>query len=170
MFTISLFDDVTTQDFIDLYEETEAIEITNLYDELATTINQTKLNAGLANAKQLVFARFLQAGDCGRALIVVARKQLVLWIMRYILDTVKARPFVNEDYQKAMEYLEFACEGCLDRCPLSLDEIELILGQRVTTRSRLRCSSGYTSRQVMSNIRFDPEKIDLLLGDENPWR
>lgn len=139
----TIFDRITTQDFIDLYGEEEAIEITNLCNPLADTINQTKLLAGLNNAKDMVRGRMLIANDCGRALIAVSAKQIVLWIMRYIMDSTKARPFVDDDYDKAMEFLEYACNKCAERCPLSTAQIEEILGEGLITKSRLRCFSGY---------------------------
>ena len=149
----------TIQDFIDLYEMEEAIEITNLCDELASTINTAKLQAALDNAHGLVNARYLIAGDCGRALIKTSCKQIILWVARYLADTTKSRPMVDEDYKRAMEFLDYACNKCIDRCPLSRAEIESILGADVSTRTKLRCCSGngnrFTSRSFRPRAKVD---------------
>ena len=153
-----LTDCAAQQDFIDLYEMTEAIEITNLCDELSNTINTAKLQAGLNNATELVNSRYLIASDCGRALIKTSCKQLVLWIARYLMDTTKSRPMVNEDYDRAMDFLRYACEECAERCPLSREDIEDILGENISTRTRLRCSSG--KGNVFNRRRF-PRRVKV---------
>jgi hypothetical protein len=142
----------TTQDFIDLYGQEEAIEITNLCDPLINTINLVKLQAGLDNARSLINSRYIIASDCGRALIKTSSKQLVLWVARYILDTTKARPFVDEDYDRAMDMLDYACNKCGDRCPLSRLEIEQILGENLSNRSRVRSFSGACNRRLVRQV------------------
>lgn len=132
----------TQQDFIDLYEMREAIEITNLCDELASMINTPKLQTMLDNAHGIVNSRYLIASDCGRALIKTSCKQIVLWIARYLGDTTKSRPMVNEDYQHAMQLLDYACKLCNDRCPLTQEEIKEILGEDTTNSAKLRCFAG----------------------------
>lgn len=137
----------TIQDFINIYELNEAIEISNLCgDELNDTINTDKLQAALDNAHDIINSRYLIASDCGRALIKTSCKQLVLWVARYIADTTKSRPMVDEDYKRAMEMLEYACKECADRCPLSSAELEEILGENISRRSRLRCYRGNGNR------------------------
>lgn len=137
----------TIQDFINIYELNEAIEISNLCgDELDDEINTDKLQAALDNAHDIINSRYLIASDCGRALIKTSCKQLVLWVTRYIADTTKSRPMVDEDYKRAMEMLEYACKECAIRCPLSRMEIEDILGENISRRSRLKCFRGNGNR------------------------
>lgn len=149
----------TQQDFIDLYGQEEAIEITNLCDSLATTINTTKLQLGLDLAQDIVNAKFLIASDCGRALIKTSCRMLVLWISRYVMDSTKSRPMVDEDYKRAMEMLEYACTECVDRCPLSKEEVNSILGQNVSRSTKLRCYSGEGNRFKRGRRRIKVDRF-----------
>ena len=138
---------VTQQDMIDFYGFEEILELTNLCDELADTINTTKLQAALDAAHGILNSRYLIAGDCGRALIKTSCQSIIYWICRYLMDQTKSRPMVNEDYDHAMALLDYACKECIERCPLSAEEITDILGEdAVPTRSRLRCYSGGGNR------------------------
>lgn len=162
---LNLLDDAATiQDFIDLYGEEETLEITRLCQPLATTPDLVKLQAMIDNAKELVFARMLTANECGRALIKISAKQLILWIARYIGDSNKSRPFIEDDYKKAIAYLDYACDKCSERCPLSTADLELILGEDLpSTRSRLRAYSGY-GNQLRYNLKPMP-KVDYTIYD-----
>ena len=154
--------EATTQDFIDLYGMEEAIEITNLCEPLNDTVDMVKLQAMIDNAKALVLGRLMIANECGRALIKVSAKQLILWISRYIGDSTKSRPFVSEDYDRAIAYLDYACKDCSKRCPLTFDEIKLILGDDANqTRSRFRAYCGVgnkfkTNIQPMPKVDYGP--------------
>ena len=60
-------DVVTIPDFIAVYENEEALQISNLHEPLSNQINEVKLRAGIDNASEMVWARYLIANDCGRA-------------------------------------------------------------------------------------------------------
>ena len=143
---IPLTAQATIQDLINIYEEEQALELSQLCDELAANRDDVKLQAALDNALSIINGYYLTSSDCGKALIKTAGKQLQLWLAVYIADTIKSRPFVEEGYNKAMEMLKYACTECVDRCPLNRAELETILGEGVSRRSRLRCYSGRRTR------------------------
>lgn len=160
----------TIADFTIAYGDEETLEITNLCDELATTVNTVKLQSALDRAHDLINSKFYIASDCGRALIKVSAKQLVLWISRYLLDTTKSRPMVDEDYKNAMDYLQYACTECVSRCPLSKEEIESILGFTGTSRSRFRGYSGSRCNIVSPQVFRRGGKVDNAISSENTWK
>lgn len=152
---------ITIQDFIIAYEEQEAIEITNLCNELSNTIDEVKLQHAIDRAHEFVNARYLMASDCGRAYIKISCRQILLWLTRAFLDTTKSRPFVIEDEQRAIDLLNYACNECSTKCPLTDLEIKEILGSDYRlTKSRLMCSSGRTDRNRF-NYAVKNQKVSL---------
>lgn len=159
----------TIEDFVIAFEAQEGLEITNLHDELAPTRDDIKLQHALDRAHELLNGRYIMTNDCGRALLRLSAKQLILWITRYLLDTIHSRPFVEDDYKKAMEWVDLTCEECKVRCPLTSAEIKDILGaDYVPSKPRARFYSGdqCVNRQLFGRV----EKIEYYdrLGDE--WR
>ncbi len=146
---------LTIPEFILALGEVEVLELSRPDDELAPTINEDRVNFAIANAIALIDARYTVATDCGKAFIIKAGKSLIIFIARYLLDIVKRRPFVEDDYKKAMETLEFACKDCAKSCPLSPAEISSILGEPIK-KGLVRTQSGATyPRRRISRIYLD---------------
>lgn len=124
-----LENEVTIADLQVALEEEEIKELSNLFDPCGNIIDATKIQYALDRAHDELNSAFVVSGNCGKALIKLNAKNIVIAIARYLLDTVKARPHVVEDADKAREKLEKY--GLFDteyNCPLSDEDLEEILG------------------------------------------
>lgn len=149
MYNINL----TLAEFILALGEQEVLELSRPDDELANTIDEPRIEFAIQNAIDLINSRYIIATDCGKAYILSAGKSIIVFIARYLLDIVKRRPFVEQDYERAMEILRFACEDCAKRCPLSPQEISDLLGEPIKL-SRGRAFRGNNNPSIkLSRIR-----------------
>ena len=146
---------LTLEQFTLALEEQEVLELSNLTDPLAPNINVNKVQFAIDRAIGLINSYYLTANDCGRAFILVQAQQLIIDIGRYYLDTTKARPFVKENYDEAIRLLEFACTDCIKNCPLSLTEIEEILGVKARRISRFKGFSGAKPKVKPTGIIYN---------------
>ena len=138
---------VTIEQLILALEEQEVLELSRLDDPLAPTVDEPKVQFALDRALGIINSYYITSSDCGKAYIKTMCQQLTIWITRFLLDTTKARPFVESEYDKAMELLKYACSECVaDNCPLSDEEIEEILGTKPKT-GKLRVNSGFDTKQ-----------------------
>lgn len=132
---------VTEAELIVALESVEVLELSRLTDPLATTIDSVKVQYALDRATDFINSYYLMSNDCGKAYIKTVCKQVTIWITRYFMDSTKSRPFVEEDYTRAMELLKYACTECVKRCPLTQQQIDDLLGEDATS-SILKCYSG----------------------------
>lgn len=147
---------LTLEQFVLALEEQEVLELSNLTEPLAQTINEPKVQFAINRAISLINSYFVTTNDCGKAYIQLQAQQLIIDIARYYLDTTKARPFVKENYDEAIRLLEYACTECIKNCPLELAEIETILGRRASRAGRF---CGFAGRQAK------PRQIGILYDD-----
>ena len=92
-------------DFIVAYGLKEAIQLTNIEDAAATTVNVAKLRMAIQDANSLIDSYIEQSGKAGMVLITSNRRRTALIIARYYLDTVRRRADVKEDYEAALKQL-----------------------------------------------------------------
>lgn len=102
----------TEQEMIDLFGEGEIIELTNLDNPSATTVDSTKLDAALEYASREVDS-YLQAAQYKLPLAstpLVLRNK-VADIARYHLDIYQAREDARKRYEDVLKWLKMLAEG-----------------------------------------------------------
>jgi phage gp36-like protein len=92
-------------DFIVAYGLKEAIQLTNIDDAAATTVNVAKLRMAIQDANSLIDSYIEQSGKAGMVLITSNRRRTALIIARYYLDTVRRREDVKSDYETALKQM-----------------------------------------------------------------
>ena len=92
-------------DFIVAYGLKEAVQLTNIDDGAATTVNVAKLRMAIQDANSLIDSYIEQSGKAGMVLITSNRRRTALIIARYYLDTVRRREDVRADYESALKQL-----------------------------------------------------------------
>ena len=95
----------TVGDFVLAYGQKEAVQLSNIDDASATTINVAKINMAIADANSLIDSYIEQSGKAGMVLITSNRRRTALIIARYYLDTVRRREDVKQDYETALKQL-----------------------------------------------------------------
>ena len=92
-------------DFIVAFGLKEAIQLTNIDDASAATVNVAKLRMAIQDANSLIDSYIEQSGKAGMVLITSNRRRTALIIARYYLDTVRRREDVKADYETALKQL-----------------------------------------------------------------
>jgi phage gp36-like protein len=92
-------------DFIVAYGLKEAIQLTNIDDAAATSVNVAKLRMAIQDANSLIDSYIEQSGKSGQVLITSNRRRTALIIARYYLDTVRRREDVYKDYENCLKQL-----------------------------------------------------------------
>ena len=92
-------------DFIVAYGLKEAIQLTNIDDAAATSVNVAKLRMAIQDANSLIDSYIEQSGKAGMVLITSNRRRTAIIIARYYLDTVRRREDVKADYETALKQL-----------------------------------------------------------------
>lgn len=95
----------TVGDFVLAFGQKEAVQLSNIDDAAATTINVAKVNMAIADANSLIDSYIEQSGKAGMVLITSNRRRTALIIARYYLDTVRRREDVKNDYESALKQL-----------------------------------------------------------------
>lgn len=93
-------------DFILAYGLKEAIQLTNIDDASATSVDIAKLRMAIEDANALIDSYIEQSGKAGRVLITSNRRRTALIIARYYLDTVRRREDVYKDYVESLKQLD----------------------------------------------------------------
>lgn len=96
----------TPDDFILAYGLKEAIQLTNIDDAAATTVNVAKLRMAIQDANSLIDSYIEQSGKAGMVLITSNRRRTALTIARFYLDTVRRRDDVRQDYDLCLKQLQ----------------------------------------------------------------
>ena len=96
----------SVDDFILAYGLKEAIQLTNIDDAAATTVNAAKLRMAIQDANSLIDSYIEQSGKAGMVLITSNRRRTALIIARYYLDTVRRRDDVFKDYEAALKQMQ----------------------------------------------------------------
>jgi phage gp36-like protein len=93
-------------DFILAYGLKEAIQLTNIDDAAATSINVAKLRMAIQDANSLIDSYIEQSGKAGQVLITSNRRRTALIIARYYLDSVRRRDDVRADFESCLKQLQ----------------------------------------------------------------
>ena len=93
-------------DFILAYGQKEAIQLTNIDDAAATTVNSAKLRMAIQDANSLIDSYIENSGKAGQVLITSNRRRTALIIARYYLDTVRRREDVRADFESCLKQLQ----------------------------------------------------------------
>jgi phage gp36-like protein len=93
-------------DFIVAFGLKEAIQLTNIDDAAATTVNVAKLQMAIQDANSLIDSYIEQSGKAGMVLITSNRRRTALIVARYYLDTVRRREDVYKDYDAALKQMQ----------------------------------------------------------------
>jgi phage gp36-like protein len=93
-------------DFIIAYGLKEAIQLTNIDDSSATSVNVAKMRMAIEDANALIDSYIEQSGKAGKVLITSNRRRTALIITRYYLDNVRRREDVYKDYVEALKQLD----------------------------------------------------------------
>jgi phage gp36-like protein len=93
-------------DFILAYGQKEAIQLTNIDDAAATTVNSAKLRMAIQDANSLIDSYIENSGKAGQVLITSNRRRTALIIARYYLDTIRRREDVRADFESCLKQLQ----------------------------------------------------------------
>lgn len=93
-------------DFILAYGLKEAIQLTNIDDASATSINVAKLRMAIQDANSLIDSYIEQSGKAGQVLITSNRRRTALIVARYYLDTIRRRDDVRADFESCLKQLQ----------------------------------------------------------------
>lgn len=93
-------------DFVLAYGLKEAIQLTNIDDASATSVNMAKLRMAIEDANALIDSYIEQSGKAGKVLITSNRRRTALILARYYLDTVRRREDIYKDYTEALKQLD----------------------------------------------------------------
>lgn len=145
---------VTVADLTLALEEKEALELSNLDNPCGATVDTAKLQYAIDRATEEINGYFVVSGDCGKALIFLNSKNLIIATARYLLDTLKARPSVIDAYERAIKRLkEFSVWDDERSCPLSTEQLEEILGGELTPSDNNFRFSGSNRRWTPCNFK-----------------
>lgn len=121
---VPLTSKVTTADFVQYVGNQEAIELSEPDDVNATVINEARLQFHIDLAFQQIDAYDTVACPSGKAFVRRQVAWLQLSITRYLLDTLRRRDDVTEEYNKATELLNMS--NSKDICEQFVTAEELI--------------------------------------------
>jgi phage gp36-like protein len=96
----------TPDDFILAFGLKEAIQLTNIEDASATSVNIAKLWMAIQDANSLIDSYIEQSGKAGQVLITSNRRRTALIIARYYLDTVRRREDVRLDFENCLKQIQ----------------------------------------------------------------
>ena len=93
-------------DFIVAYGLKEAIQLTNIDDAAAASVNVAKLRMAIQDANSLIDSYIEQSWKAGMVLITSNRRRTALIIARYYLDSVRRREDVRADYESCLKQMQ----------------------------------------------------------------
>lgn len=126
----------TTQaEMIALFGEDEIVELTNLHEVSATTINVTKFDQANAKTTALIDSYLGESFALPLPSVPVVLGGVAADILRYYLDTIDPREDVRQRYEDAIKWLQMAAQG---KVSLGLDDT----GESVATGKQ----GGYSTQ------------------------
>ena len=93
-------------DFILAFGIKEAIQLTNIDDAAAKSVNVAKLRMAIQDANSLIDSYIEQSGKAGQVLITSNRRRTALTVARYYLDTVRRRDDVRQDFENCLKQIQ----------------------------------------------------------------
>jgi len=150
----------TVQDFVLAYDDIESVFLQDpdgsmLDDDLQNLAltEQNRLQLALDDADCMMLAYYVKCLPMGRAMLTQGYRRLQMRIARYLLDTVKARQSVKEDYKDALDFLNKLLEFT-DNVQLTQEEADM-LGVEVkqSRRIQFQANERVFTRDNLSNYR-----------------
>jgi phage gp36-like protein len=96
----------TVDDFILAYGMQEAVQVSNIDNPSANTVNEARIRMALEDAESLIDSYVTQAPKAGIIIISSSRRRTTLVLARYFLDSVRRRENVTQDYERAIKELD----------------------------------------------------------------
>jgi len=109
--------DPSPQDFILMYGEREAIQISNIDDASAKVPNLGRIWMALNDACAYIDSYIKAANNSCTLIISSNRRRTACIIARYYLDTVRRRKDVLEDYERCLKEMSDACDSFKGETP-----------------------------------------------------
>lgn len=104
--------EVTVADFIARYGLVEALEISQLHDPNATIVDEARIEVALYDAQCWLHSTLMGVNVTGRELITSSAKRYVCSGARYLLDSLRRRAVVVEEWEELnREIARFATEA-----------------------------------------------------------
>jgi phage gp36-like protein len=119
----------------------EAVQLTNIDDASATTVNVAKLRLAIEDANALIDSYIEQSGKAGKLLITSSRRRTAMIIARYYLDTVRRREDVYKDYEVALKTLDAEMKMTAARAGAGISAIDTPEGIMRSWRTPQRYNS-----------------------------
>lgn len=150
----------TPADFIEIFGQVEALELSDLEDPSEDTIDTAKIQTALDMAYNTIMSYDSLCEIYGKLAIRRSIKRLMLDIGRYILDNLSRREDVIAAYNEAIEFLKYCVEktsGVIDATTDELEELDLL---NSATASRVSFTSG--RRAFTDDSLFDYRDQKLM--------
>ena len=98
----------TPDDFVMAYGFREAVQLSNLDDPSATSINADRIWISIQDACALIDSYIAQMPRSNKLIVSSSRRRVALIFARYYLDSVRRRQDVTDDYERAVKELDAA--------------------------------------------------------------
>lgn len=98
---------VTVDDFIARYGNLEALELSQLDDPNAVAINRDRIDVALEDATCWFTSWLFAANVTARTLVTPSAKRVICCYARYLLDSLRRRTVVIEEYNEMIRELQF---------------------------------------------------------------
>lgn len=104
----------TIAQFVDIFSEQEAMELTNLEDPGAVVLSESRLEAALTNASQVIDGYIQNRVTLPLASVPGILVQRCADIARYLLDRNRTRDEVRLRYEDAIAWLKDVSKGVVN--------------------------------------------------------
>ena len=101
----------TPDDFVMAYGFREAVQLSNLDDPSATSINADRIWISIQDACALIDSYIAQMPRANKLIVSSSRRRVALVFARYYLDSVRRRQDVTDDYERAIKELDAALQA-----------------------------------------------------------
>lgn len=101
----------TPDDFVLAFGIKEAIQLSNLDNPSANSVNTERIWMAIQDAVSLIDSYIAQAPRANKLLISSSRRRVALIFARYYLDSVRRREDVTADYERAIKELDQAMQA-----------------------------------------------------------
>lgn len=96
----------TPTEFVTIFGLTEAVELTNIVDPNATTVNFDRLQMALDDAKVWLENYLAAAPPAATELVYAGARRVTAIVARYFLDTLRTRENVKVDFEACVKEID----------------------------------------------------------------
>lgn len=107
----------SVDDFVLAYGRQEAIQVSNIDDPSADSVNHARIQMAIEDANSMIDSYVRMAPKAGQLLVSANRRRTSLIIARYFLDSVRRRDDVTQDYERAIKELQSSLDNNADLVP-----------------------------------------------------